>query len=70
MPEIEKAVANYQLDEYYGKALDLITSGKARKVVVSTKVRPPSAAALRRLLVPPCAARPRYAGDGVYSVST
>jgi uncharacterized protein (DUF1501 family) len=30
MPELEKATANYQLDEYYGKALDLITSGKAR----------------------------------------
>ncbi len=30
MPEIEKAVENYHLDEYYGKALDLITSGKAR----------------------------------------
>ncbi len=30
MPEIDKAVANYHLDEYYGKALDLITSGKAR----------------------------------------
>ena len=31
MPEIEKAVASYQLDDYYGKALDLITSGKARE---------------------------------------
>jgi hypothetical protein len=30
MPDIDKAVANYHLDEYYGKALDLITSGKAR----------------------------------------
>src|SRR5436190_1130929 len=30
MPDIEKAVANYHLDEYYDKALDLITSGKAR----------------------------------------
>jgi len=30
MPEIDKAVANYHLDEYYDKALDLITSGKAR----------------------------------------
>jgi len=30
MPDIDKAVAQYQLDEYYGKALDLITSGKAR----------------------------------------
>ncbi len=31
MPEIDKAVASYQLDDYYGKALDLITSGKARE---------------------------------------
>jgi len=31
MPDIDKAVANYHLDEYYGKALDLITSGKARR---------------------------------------
>jgi hypothetical protein len=31
MPELEKATAHYQLDEYYGKALDLITSGKARE---------------------------------------
>ena len=30
MPDLEKAVASYHLDEYYGKALDLITSGKAR----------------------------------------
>jgi hypothetical protein len=30
MPDIDKATANYHLDEYYGKALDLITSGKAR----------------------------------------
>jgi uncharacterized protein (DUF1501 family) len=31
MPEIDKAVQSYQLDDYYGKALDLITSGKARE---------------------------------------
>jgi hypothetical protein len=31
MPEIDKAVANYNLDEYYDKALNLITSGKARE---------------------------------------
>jgi hypothetical protein len=30
MPEIDKAVANYDLDEYYGTALSLIVSGKAR----------------------------------------
>jgi uncharacterized protein (DUF1501 family) len=31
MPEIEKAVEQYQLDEYYDKALNLITNGKARE---------------------------------------
>jgi len=30
MPTIEKAVANYNLDEYYSKALNLIVSGRAR----------------------------------------
>lgn len=30
MPEIEKAVANYNLDEYYQRALNLIVSGRAR----------------------------------------
>ncbi len=31
MPEIEKAVAKHDLDEYYGKALGLVTSGRAKK---------------------------------------
>jgi hypothetical protein len=31
MPEIDKAVASYNLDEYYDKALNLITNGKARE---------------------------------------
>lgn len=31
MPEIEKAVENYNLDEYYQRALNLIVSGRARK---------------------------------------
>jgi hypothetical protein len=31
MPAIEKATAQYDLDEYYGKALGLIISGRARK---------------------------------------
>ncbi|MEQ1859707.1 MAG: DUF1501 domain-containing protein [Chthoniobacteraceae bacterium] len=31
MPEIDKAVAQYNLDEYYDKALTLIVSGKARE---------------------------------------
>ena len=30
MPDIEKATAKYDLDEYYGKALGLIISGRAR----------------------------------------
>src|SRR6266853_6098241 len=30
MPELEKAVSQYQLDEYYDKALNLIVSGRAR----------------------------------------
>jgi hypothetical protein len=30
MPDIEKAVENYHLDEYYQRALDLVISGKAR----------------------------------------
>ena len=31
MPDIEKAVANYNLDDYYQKALNLIVSGRARE---------------------------------------
>lgn len=31
MPEIDKATAKYDLNEYYGKALGLILSGRARK---------------------------------------
>ena len=31
MPELEKAVRPYALNEYYGKAFDLILSGKARE---------------------------------------
>jgi len=31
MPQIDKAVAKYDLDKYYGSALSLITSGKARE---------------------------------------
>jgi len=30
MPELEKAVSSYALDEYYSKAFDLVLSGKAR----------------------------------------
>ncbi len=31
MPELERATAKYDLDEYYGKALGLVISGRARK---------------------------------------
>lgn len=31
MPDIEKATRKYDLDEYYGKALSLVMSGKARE---------------------------------------
>ncbi len=31
MPEIEKAVADYRLNDYYGRALNLIASGRARE---------------------------------------
>ena len=31
MPEIDKAVADYRLDEYYGRALNLVISGRARE---------------------------------------
>src|SRR6185436_17763870 len=31
MPDVEKAVSNYNLDDYYQRALNLIISGRARK---------------------------------------
>ena len=31
MPDIDKAVAKYDLDEYYDKALSLVISGRARE---------------------------------------
>ncbi|MFM8290250.1 MAG: DUF1501 domain-containing protein [Planctomycetia bacterium] len=31
MPELDKAVADYKLDEYYDRALDLVISGRARE---------------------------------------
>src|SRR5262249_14832311 len=33
MPEVEQAVAKHDLDEYYGKALGLVTSGRAKKAL-------------------------------------
>jgi hypothetical protein len=45
MPDIEKAVENYNLDDYYQRALNLIVSGRARKAFDLTsepdKVRDP-----------------------------
>src|SRR5205085_9118680 len=37
MPELEDAVKPYALDEYYGKAFDLVLSGKARTAFDLTK---------------------------------
>src|SRR6266542_3935902 len=37
MPEIEEAVAKHDLDEYYGKALGLVTSGRAKKAFELTE---------------------------------
>ena len=31
MPDLEKALKDYAIDEYYGKAFDLVLSGKARE---------------------------------------
>ncbi len=31
MPRVEKAVEDYKLDDYYGRALELVVSGRARK---------------------------------------
>src|SRR5207302_335387 len=40
MPELEDAVKPYALDEYYGKAFDLVLSGKARTAFDLTKETP------------------------------
>jgi hypothetical protein len=37
MPELEKALGSYAIDEYYGKAYDLVLSGKARDAFDLTK---------------------------------
>ena len=37
MPDLDKAVAKYDLDEYYGKALSLVISGRARDAFDLTK---------------------------------
>ena len=49
MPALEKATAKYDLDEYYGKALGLVISGRARKAFDLTRGEPaPCASATAR----------------------
>jgi len=40
MPDVEEAVAKHDLDEYYGKALGLVTSGRAKKAFDLTDEKP------------------------------
>ncbi len=40
MPEIEQAVSKYELDSYYGKALGLVVSGRAKDAFDLTKEKP------------------------------
>jgi uncharacterized protein (DUF1501 family) len=40
MPDLEKAIKKYDLDEYYGKALGLILSGRARNAFDLSKETP------------------------------
>jgi hypothetical protein len=40
MPEIEEAVAKHDLDEYYGKALGLVTSGRAKRAFDLSEEKP------------------------------
>ena len=40
MPELEQAVAKHDLDEYYGKALGLVVSGRAKKAFDLTLEKP------------------------------
>ena len=40
MPELEEAVAKHDLDEYYGKALGLVVSGRAKKAFDLTDEKP------------------------------
>ena len=39
MPDLEKALKSYAIDEYYAKALDLVLSGKARTATVTAASR-------------------------------
>ncbi|MDB5311821.1 MAG: hypothetical protein JWO38_6023 [Gemmataceae bacterium] len=40
MPDLEDAVAKHDLDEYYGKALGLVVSGRAKKAFDLTQEKP------------------------------
>ena len=40
MPELQEAVARHDLDEYYGKALGLVTSGRAKNAFDLTQEKP------------------------------
>ncbi len=40
MPALDKATAKYDLDEYYGKALSLVISGRARKAFDLSQEKP------------------------------
>src|SRR2546427_1504482 len=41
MPDLQKALNDYAVDEYYGKAYDLVLSGKARDAMDLEKESPP-----------------------------
>ena len=56
MPALEKATAKYDLDEYYGKALGLVISGRARDAFDLTKEKAEAARALRQEHLRPVAA--------------
>ena len=47
MPDLEKALNDYAIDEYYGKAFDLVLSGKARDAFDLAKEPDKDARALR-----------------------
>src|SRR5438067_12437047 len=40
MPELEQAVARHDLDEYYGKAMGLVVSGRAKNAFDLTREKP------------------------------
>ena len=47
MPDLQKALNDYAVDEYYGKAYDLVLSGKARDAMDLEKESPADARAVR-----------------------